>query len=110
MKAAAKEGDWVKIRFRILEPQDRPDHIPEETRKTPLDAFVNGFMTEKEAHLGDQVSIRTLIDREYTGALVEVFPAYTHSFGKPIPALLEIGPKLRTIIKEEEEEDHRNVP
>jgi hypothetical protein len=108
MKKNAKQGDWVKIHFRILEPHDRPDHIPEETRKTPLDAYVNGFMSVEEAQLGDRVSIRTLIDREYKGTLVEVFPAHTHSFGKAIPALLEIGPKLRAKIREGAD-DHRKV-
>lgn len=100
MTQTARRGDWVKIHFTILSPQDRAGGIPQETKEVPLEAYMNGFLEEDQADLGQQVQVRTLAQRSLSGKLIAVFPEYTHTFGRPIPQLLEIGPSIRQWISE----------
>ena len=44
-----------------------------------------------EAHIGDEVTITSIIGRRHTGVLDCVNPSYSHSFGNTVPELLTIG-------------------
>ena len=45
--------------------------------------FVKGFLVDTEAVLGQEVTIRTVIDRKITGKLVAINPQFTHDFARP---------------------------
>ncbi len=94
-----KRENWVKIHITILESSQRASNLPEDTKKVPLEAWINGFM-EKEGKIGEIVEIRTLSGRTVKGTLVEINPRYTHDFGNPVPELLRIGPELKKELEE----------
>jgi len=100
MSLCVKKGDWVQIRQTVLEPSQRSPHIPDDTSKVPFVLLVKGFLTT-DAHLGDKVTISTVIGREIAGELVAVNPSYNHSFGVSPPELMSIGSELRRMLIDE---------
>jgi len=98
----ARKGDWVQIHRVILPPEERADRVPEDTRKVPLEMWMNGFLVPEKAAIGDEVEIRTTIGRSERGVLLRVNPGYEHSFGKTVPELLQIGTQLRSLLREAE--------
>lgn len=84
------KGTWVEIEKVVLNPDERADSLPEETRQVPYMLRVSGFLQE-DAELGQEVRICTLIGRELAGTLRVINPSYTHSFGETVPELLKIG-------------------
>lgn len=94
----AKKGSWVQIHAIILKSSERADHIPEDTKKVPLEMRVKGFLLNDNAKIGDNVQIKTASGRKVSGKLIAINPEYTHNFGKPIPELLTIGVELRKIL------------
>ncbi len=91
------KGEWVRIHKIILEPEERAPQVPEDTRKVPLEMWVKGYL-QADAEIGDEVVIETVTGRMETGTLVEVDPAYGHSFGSFIPELLTIDRQVREIV------------
>lgn len=98
----AKRGDWVQIHKFILQPGERSPRSPEDTQKVPYEMRVKGFLLDNEAEIGQEVSIRTLIGRTFTGKLIAINPHYPHDFGEPVPELLSIGVELRELLGKEE--------
>lgn len=90
MGATVPAGTWVEIERVLLRPEQRATNLPPETAATPYVLRLNGFLTA-DAHEGEEVSVRSLIDHEHTGRLVRVDPHYDHSFGATVPELLRIG-------------------
>lgn len=90
MNAEVKAGTWVEIEKILLTPQQRAPQVPDDTRETPYVMRVAGFLTS-DAKIGDEVTVRTLIDREVGGVLKVVRPHYEHSFGETVEELLTIG-------------------
>jgi len=99
---AATQGQWVQIHMVVLQPEERSDRLPEETSTVPLEMWAKGFLLNEEARLGDSVEIETEIGRRLQGSLSAVNPGYTHSFGAPIPELLQAGRQLRSLLREAE--------
>lgn len=100
MKNSASKGDWVRIKNTVLPVGERAANLPEETKKVPLDMWANGFLVGSEAKIGDEVTIKTLADRQLKGVMVEIMPLYNVNYGMPQPELMQIGPELRAILKE----------
>ncbi|HPF16458.1 MAG TPA: 2-amino-4-oxopentanoate thiolase subunit OrtA [Thermotogota bacterium] len=100
MSGKAIRGQWVKIHRIILNPSQRAPSVPEDTKKCPLEMWLNGYLDQDEAMIGEEVIIKTVIGRSVNGTLTEIEPKYAHSFGKPIQELLEIGPKVRDFIEQ----------
>jgi len=94
-------GSWVQIYQVVLPAGERAPQVPEDTQKVPLELKIKGFLKE-DAELGDEVEIVTVIGRNHSGELIEVNPSYEHKFGKMIPELLQVGPQIREILREEE--------
>lgn len=88
--AKIEKGSWVEIEHVVLQPAERAQNLPEDTRKTPYVMRVSGFLTA-EAELGDEVTVKSLIGREHQGVLKVVNPSYKHSFGPTMAELLHIG-------------------
>lgn len=97
----AVKGDWVQIHEIVLKPDERSEHLPEDTKKVPLELWVKGFLN-KDANIGDMVKITTLTGRQAEGTLIKVNPGYEYGFGSYVPELLRVGIQLREILKEGE--------
>jgi hypothetical protein len=98
MSEKAIKGQFVKIHNIILESSQRASTVPEDTKKVPFEMWINGFLVNEEASFGDVIKIKTVVGRSVEGTLVDCHPKYEHTFGKPIPELMEIGPKVRNFI------------
>jgi 2-amino-4-ketopentanoate thiolase alpha subunit len=98
MAELVASGTWVEIYSIVLAPDQRASHIPEDTKRVPLEMRVKGFLVTAAA-LGDQVEIVTVIGRRLHGTLVDVNPAYAHGFGPPIRELQAIGGEVRALLR-----------
>ncbi len=101
MGEVIEAGSWVQIYQVILPAGERAPQVPEDTKKVPLELKVKGFLKE-DAELGDTVKIKTVTNRILEGELIKVNPPYEHKYGKMIPELLQVGPQIREILREEE--------
>ena len=88
--AKIEKGTWVEIEHVVLQPAERAQNLPEDTKKTPYVMRVSGFLTA-DAELGDEVTVKSLIGRAHQGILKTVNPSYNHSFGPTMAELLHIG-------------------
>lgn len=93
----AIKGNWVLIHDIVLTPAERAPQVPDDTKKVPLETWVKGFL-QADGEMGERVTVKTVTGRLVEGELVDVEPAYTHSFGKYIPELHQIGFQLREIL------------
>lgn len=84
------KGAWVEIEQVVLQPAQRSTALPEDTKQVPYILRVSGFLI-RDAELGEQVEVKTIIGRTIIGELKTVNPSYAHSFGKVVPELLTIG-------------------
>jgi hypothetical protein len=91
-------GTWVEIRAIVLPAGERAPQVPADTAAVPLEMRVKGFLSAPAA-LGDTAEILTRAGRRLTGTLTEANPAYTHSFGPPIPELSTIGEQVRDMLR-----------
>ncbi len=91
----AERNNLVQIHMTILEPHERADNLPPSTAGTPYECWIKGFLIDKAANLGETVTIKTWIGREFSGALYKVNPIYDHNFGTPQKELLPIGDEAR---------------
>lgn len=87
----ATKGMWVEIEQTVLTPQARAAGLPADTAATPLLMWIDGFLDDNAAAVGDEVTIRSIIGRTHTGTLSRVNPGYTHSFGDTVRDILTIG-------------------
>ena len=100
---ASKDRRWVEIGFVVLEPDERPDHLPTDTKSVPYYVRVKGFL-EGPAQLGDVVTVETLLGRKVEGELLRVDPPHGHDFGLPIQELIEAGCEARSLLESLEEQ------
>lgn len=99
MPDSAKFGDYVQIHEIVLNPDERSPHVPDDTKKVPLELWVKGFI-QCDANLGDIVEIQTVTGRKAVGELVDISPSYPHDFGEFVPELIHIGIQLRQILND----------
>ena len=90
----AREGDWVEVECKLLDPADRSKNLPPETAEKPLMMWVKGF-AQGEAGMGEELTVETMTGRRVTGALSAVNPGYYITYGDPLPELTHIGRDLR---------------
>jgi hypothetical protein len=90
----AREGDWVEVEVKLLDPADRSKNLPPETAEKPLMMWVKGFALG-EAAKGGELTIETITGRKVTGVLSAVNPGYYITYGDPIPELTHVGRDLR---------------
>ncbi len=93
------KGTWVQIHAILLEPGERADNLPEDTKKTPLQMWDKGFLV-KDAEIGDRVEVRTAVGRTISGSLVAAEPAFHHDFGDFVPEILIIGEIIKATLGE----------
>ena len=99
MTELIEKGTWVEIHNVVLQANERAPQVPEDTRRVPLEMRVKGFLLAP-ATIGEDAEIETLSGRHLRGRLAEVNPAYTHSFGSPVPELSPIGCEVRALLRE----------
>jgi hypothetical protein len=93
-ETVGRRGDWAELRLVLLEPGARAPSLPEDTARVPVEARVKGFL-QGEAAVGAEAAVTTVLGRRIEGVLVRLLPEPGHSFGRPVPELLAIGPELR---------------
>jgi len=93
----AGKGEWVMIHNIVLAPSERAPQVPDDTKEVPLEMWVRGFLTH-DASLQDEAEVVTLTGRTVKGRLVEIHPAYSHSFGVHVPEQMAIGRQLREFL------------
>ena len=98
MTEPVEKGTWVEIHRIALSPDERAPQVPDDTQQVPLEMRVKGFLVAP-AYLGDETQIETPSGRHLSGTLVETNPAYSHSFGEPIPELTAVGGEVRHILR-----------
>jgi hypothetical protein len=103
MGDSAEAGTWVEIHRILLPPGERAPQVPEDTQRVPLELRAKGFLIAP-ASLGQETEVRTATGRRLRGTLTRINPAYDHGFGPPIPALVGIGPELRALLSQLEDE------
>ncbi len=91
-------GTWVEIRRIVLPAGERAPHVPDETRRVPLEMRVRGFLLHDGA-LGEPAELLTPAGRRLRGTLDRALPAAEHGFGPPVPELLAIGGELRARLR-----------
>ena len=92
-----KKGQWVRIHSVVLKADERTAKLPEDTQKCDLQMWTKGFL-QKDAEIGDEVTVLTASNRLEKGTLIEVDPYYTHSYGKFVPEIVQIDKQLRDIL------------
>jgi O6-methylguanine-DNA--protein-cysteine methyltransferase len=102
-------GDWVEVRYVLLEPADRAANLPADTAAQPLLVWIKGF-ARHDASVGEELEIETTTGRSVTGALTDVNPGYTHTFGRPAPELTHVGRDLRARVAAYRAETDAAVP
>lgn len=95
MKKSVILGDWVEIERIVLEPNERNENLPMDTKTKPYKQWIRGNLQNEKAEIGDEVSIKTLINNTYVGILVDTDPKYTHNFGDSINELIQIRKELK---------------
>ena len=94
-----KKNTWVQIHTIILNPMNRSNKLPNETKKHPLECWMKGYLSH-DANIGDEVSIVTLTGRKETGTLIKANPAYLHTYGEFVPEILTIDAIVKQALKE----------
>jgi hypothetical protein len=95
----AKKDDWVLIHKIVLQPAERAPVVPDDTKKVPYEMWVKGRLAA-DAEIGSEVEVFTRTGRTEKGKLLEVNPAYKHSFGEFVPELLTVSENLRKTLFE----------
>ena len=98
-------GTWVEIHRIVLPAGERAPQVPKDTQAVPLEMRVKGFLVAPAA-VGEDAEIVTRGGRRWRGTLTQVNPAYTHTFGPPIPELSTLGDEVRSMLRER----RRKVP
>jgi len=101
MAEMVAKGVWVEVHGTVLPAGQRAPQVPQDTQGVPLEMRVKGLLVAPAA-LGEEAEIVTPTGRKLRGRLATVNPAYTHSFGAPIPELSGIGGEVKAILKEQE--------
>lgn len=98
MPEPVAQGTWVEIHRIVLAAGERAPRVPEDTQRVPLEMRAKGFLVAP-ASVGEDAEIITQAGRRLRGRLTEVNPAYSHSFGAPVPELSTIGGEVRAILR-----------
>jgi len=98
MADVIQQGSWVEIHRVVLQRGERAAQVPADTAAVPLEERVRGMLAAP-ASVGAAATIVTPAGRTLHGTLVAVNPAYTHSFGAPLPELSAIGEEVRTLLR-----------
>ena len=96
----AKKGDWVRIYNVVLNPGERAETVPDDTKKVPLEMWDKGFLLDGEAKIGDTVEVETIVGRKISGKLVEIAPNFEINFGTGVTETMYIGRQLKELIGE----------
>ncbi len=84
-----KKNTYVLVKKTILNKEQRTAHIPEDTKCVDFIMKIKGNLTH-DANIGEQVIIITETKRVIEGTLIEINPAYTHSFGEHVEEVMQM--------------------
>lgn len=90
---------WVEIEWVILPSEERSENLPADTRELPYVGRARGLV-EGVVEVGQSTSVVTLADRVLHGMVVDSAPGYTHSFGRPLAAWIEMRDTIHRLVRE----------
>ncbi len=91
------KGTYVEITKEVLTKEQRAPQVPEDTKNTPLLMKVKGFLTQ-DGTIGEEVTIKTVLNRELKGKLTSDNPRYSHDFGDIVPELFKVREGLKNFM------------
>jgi hypothetical protein len=91
-------GAWVEVTQVLLPAGRRAPNIPPDTAQTDFVARIRGFLVAR-SRIGDEATVRTLLDRSVTGRLSAENPRNPADFGDPVPELLRLGMEARRTLE-----------
>jgi 2-amino-4-ketopentanoate thiolase alpha subunit len=91
-------GAWVEITQILLRAGGRAPNIPSDTAQTDFVARIRGFLVAP-SRIGDEATVRTLLERSVTGRLSAENPRNSADFGDPVPELLRLGMEARRTLE-----------
>jgi 2-amino-4-ketopentanoate thiolase alpha subunit len=86
------EIEWV-----VLRPQERAATAPDDTRAVPYLARARGLAADPV--VGQEAEIRTANGRRLRGTVLKIYPGYHHSFGRPLPAWVQMQTEIRALAR-----------
>lgn len=97
--ATVTAGSRVQIGYTLLKPEERAPGLPADTAQVPYDVKVRGIL-QRPAAIGDRVTVTTATGRQLAGVLTVVDPADTHTFGRPVAALVQTMESIAATVRE----------
>jgi len=91
-------GAWVEITQVLLRAGGRAPNVPRDTAQADFVARIRGFLVAP-ARIGDEATVRTLLERSVTGRLSAENPRKPADFGDPVPELLRLGMEARRTLE-----------
>jgi hypothetical protein len=91
-------GSWVEIQQVILHAGGRAPNVPPDTAEVDFVARIRGFLVD-DSTMGADATVETLIGRQVHGRLTAVNPRNPADFGDPVPDLLRIGSRARSLLE-----------
>lgn len=95
-------GTRVQLSYTLLEAEQRAPGLPHDTADVPYVVRVKGILHEPAA-LGDTAAVRTTAGRLLEGRLSEVAPADSHTFGRPVAALVTVVDAITRMLEADDE-------
>ena len=80
-----------------METEQRTGRIPDETKSVPYVMWGKGYL-QRDAKLGEEVTVLTRTGRLETGLLEEACPQYELNYGKFVPELMYVGDDARKML------------
>lgn len=93
-----KKGTYIEVEEIILYSEERASNIPEETRATPLKAWIRGY-SQGDTDIDEEVEIITVTGRRIKGIVKMEKPRYDHDFGEYVEELEKIGINAREMLR-----------
>lgn len=95
------KGKLVQIHKIILKKEERASQVPEDTKNTPLEMWVKGYLCE-DSKVGERCNVITVTGRKVEGTLVDGGLKYEYDFGNYVEELDEIKHRVFKILYTDE--------
>lgn len=99
---------WTEIEWTVLDPAERAENAPADTRGVPYLARARGLASDPV--VGKEAEIRTVTGRVLRGTVSAVGAGHGHGFGSPLPAWVHLKERIRSLLREAFDADGEGGP
>ena len=89
-------SEWVEVEWVVAQPAERRADLPEDTRQVGYMARTRGIAVDPA--IGEIAEILSPTGRRQVGSVVSIRPGYTHTFGAPVEAWVQMREAIRVLI------------